>query len=158
MSNSSCNNVVSIVCRSEAIKATAYEMLSSNAYTTGHGTVGVDTTSIVNLSPKLTSIFTSTAVNVGPHMAAVYHPRAIVPPETMPAGCPSGTAPKELEVHDLVDPTPTIVSAYADVDVNGIELHNKSDDGQTLTTFWEVEECHHQVTDVQGRLWGSLNF
>ena len=59
-------------------------------------------------------------------------------------------------MHDLVDPT--IVSAPADVDVNVIELHDLSDDGQTLITFWEVEEGHHQLIDVQGHLWGSLNF
>ena len=50
------------------------------------------------------------------------------------------------------------MSAPADVDVNGMELHDVSDDGQTLTTFWEVEEGHHQVTDMQGCLWGSLTF
>ena len=74
----------------------------------------------------------------------------------MPACCLFGTAPNELEVHDLVDPT--IVSAPADVNMNEIELHDLSDDGQTLTTFWGVEEGHHQLTDVQGRIWGSLSF
>ena len=127
VSNSSCNNVVSIVCRSEVVKVTTCEMLSSNHYTTGHCTVGVDSTPIVNVPPKLTTILTSTPVNISPHMAAVCHLRAIVPPETMPACCLSGTASKELEVHDLVDPT--IVSAHAKVDVNRIELHDLSDEG-----------------------------
>ena len=79
------------------IKVTACEM-SSNHYATGHCTVDVDSISIVNVSPKLTTTFTSTPVNFGPHMAAACHPRAIVPSETIPACCPSGTAPKELEV------------------------------------------------------------
>ena len=79
VSNSSCNKVVSTVCRSEVVKVTACEMSSSYHYITGHSTVGVDSTSIANVPPKLATIFTSTSVNVGPHMATACHSCAIVP-------------------------------------------------------------------------------
>ena len=47
-------------------------------YITGHCTAGVDSISIVNMLPKLTTIFTSILVNVGPYIAAVCHLCAIV--------------------------------------------------------------------------------
>ena len=53
VSNSSCNDVVSTVCRSEVVRATACEMLSSNHYITDHSTVGVVSTSIVNMPQSL---------------------------------------------------------------------------------------------------------
>ena len=154
VSNSSCNDVVSTVCGSEVVRATTCEM-SSNHYITDHSTVGVVSTSIVNMPPKLTTTSTST-VNVGPYTAAAGNSCAIVPPEIIPACCSSGIASNELEAHDLVDPT--IVSAPTDVDMNVSKLHDLSDEGQALTTFWEIEEGHHQLIDVQGRLRGSLSF
>lgn len=53
VSNSSCNDVLSTVCRSEVVRATACEMLSSNHYITDHSTVGVVSTSIVNMPQSL---------------------------------------------------------------------------------------------------------
>ena len=52
-------------------KVTACEFVSSNHYTTGYGTVSVDSTYIVNVSLKITTVFISTSVNVYPNMAAV---------------------------------------------------------------------------------------
>ena len=83
--------MVSTVCRSEVVRATACEMLSNNHYITDHSTVGVVSTSIVNMPPKLTTISTST-VNVGPYTAAAGYSCAIIPTETMPACCSSSTA------------------------------------------------------------------
>ena len=122
------------------VKFTTYKMVLSNHYTAGYDTVGVDSISFVNVSPKVTTVFTSTGVNVGPYMAAVCHTLTITLPEAMPACCPSGTAPKKFEIHDLANPT--IVSAPSDADMDGMELHNPSDI-QTLITFWEVEKGLH---------------
>ena len=53
VSNGSCKKVVSTVCRSEVVKVTVCEMLSSNYSITGHCTAGVDSTSIVNMPQSL---------------------------------------------------------------------------------------------------------
>ena len=152
VTNSSCSN---LYVSYDVVKVTACEMVSSNHYATDSGTVAVNSTSMVNVVPKVTSVFTSTGPNGGPCKAAVCQPLTMIPPEARSASCSSGAAPTDTEMHNLTDPT--IASATPDVDPDGSELHNPND-VHMLTAFWEVEEGSHQVTDVQGCLYKSLSF
>ena len=103
------------------------------------------------MSPKVTAVHTDTSANsvkIGPHMAAVcYSPTADKPPNALPVNCSSGVAPQKLDASGCTDPT--VVSESTDDESDRIELHSPGDE-QGLTTFWEVEEGQHQVTDVQG--------
>ena len=88
-------------------------------------------------------------------VAVCCSPTVDKPPNAIPVDCSSGVAPQKLDTSSCTDPT--VVSESTDDESDRIELHSPGDE-QGLTTFWEVKEGQHQVTDVQGRLKQSLSF
>ena len=146
------NNVTATVCGNmSSSSVTVCGNVSSSYCTTVCGPVGVNNTSFVNMSPKVSTVQSDASANSVKTvlcMAAVCcSPSGELSSNNVFEGCSYGIVAQELDASSCTGHAEAGNSS--DDEVDRIERNSLGDE-QVLTTFWEVEEGQHQVNDVQG--------